>query len=96
MLRAVGEPRRIERAIKRLQGALKGIPSRSVRLTWRGGELRTTIYWARDDAYWWAVEPRPARGRLISQVMLSRLVGASGAWPSSSASRAGRGSNAHQ
>jgi hypothetical protein len=29
----------------------------------------------------------PARGRLISQVMLSRLVGASGAWPSSSASR---------
>ncbi len=58
MLRAVGEPRRIERAIKRLQGALKGIRSRSVRLTWRGGELRTTIHWARDDAYWWAFEPR--------------------------------------
>ena len=58
MLRAVGEPRRIERAIKRLHGALKGIPSRGVRLTWRGGELRTTIHWARDDAYWWAFEPR--------------------------------------
>src|SRR5512144_294979 len=58
MLRAVGEPRRIERAIKRLQGALKGIPSRGVRLTWRGGELRTTIHWARDDAFWWAFEPR--------------------------------------
>ena len=43
MLRAVGDPRRIERAIKRLQGALKGVPSRAVRLTWRGGELRTTI-----------------------------------------------------
>jgi hypothetical protein len=65
MLRAVGEPRRIERAIKRLQGALKGIPSRGVRLTWRGGELRTTIHWARDDAYWWAVEPRPARDALL-------------------------------
>lgn len=60
MLRAVGEPRRIERAIKRLQGALKGIPSRGVRLTWRGGELSTTIHWARDDAYWWALEPRQA------------------------------------
>jgi hypothetical protein len=65
MLRAVGEPRRIERAIKRLQGALKGIPSRGVRLTWRGGELRTTIHWARDDAYWWALEPRPARDALL-------------------------------
>src|ERR687892_288525 len=65
MLRAVGEPRRIERAIKRLQGALKGIPSRAVRLTWRGGELRTTIQWARDDAYWWALEPRPARDALL-------------------------------
>jgi hypothetical protein len=40
------------------------------------------------------------RGRLISQVMLSRLVGAWGAWPSSSACRgvvvAWRGSKAHQ
>ncbi len=60
MLRTVGEPRRIDRAIKRLQSALKGIPSRGVRLTWRGGELRTTIHWARDDAYWWAFEPRQA------------------------------------
>jgi len=58
MLRVVGEPRRIKRAIMRLQGALRGIPSRGVRLTWRGGELRTTIHWARDDAYWWALEPR--------------------------------------
>src|SRR5918994_1418712 len=65
MLRAVGEPRRIERAIKRLHGALKGIPSRGVRLTWRGGELRTTIHWARDDAYWWALEPRPTRDALL-------------------------------
>ena len=65
MLRAVGEPRRIERAIKRLQGALKGIPSRGVRLTWRGGELRTTIHWARDDAFWWAFEPRRARDALL-------------------------------
>src|SRR5476649_1083346 len=38
----------------------------------------------------------PTRGRLISQVILSRLVGASGAWPSTSASRACRGSTAHQ
>ena len=50
MLRVVGEPKRIDRAIKRLQGALKGVPARGVRLTWRGGELRTTIHWARDDA----------------------------------------------
>ena len=63
MLRVVGEPRLIERAIKRLQGALKGVPSRGVRLTWRGGELRTTIHWARDDAFWWAVEPRGATAR---------------------------------
>lgn len=63
MLRVVGEPRPIERAIKRLQGALKGVPSRGVRLTWRGGELRTTIHWARDDAFWWAVEPRGATVR---------------------------------
>src|SRR3954470_23272475 len=60
MLRAVGEPRRIDRAIKRLQGALKGVPARAVRLTWRGGELRTTIHWARDDRFWWAFEPRSA------------------------------------
>jgi hypothetical protein len=65
MLRVVGEPRRIDRAIKRLQGALKGIPARSVRLTWRGGELRTTIHWARDDAFWWAFEPRRARDALL-------------------------------
>ena len=63
MLRVVGEPRRIERAIKRLQGALKGVPARGVRLTWRGGELRTTIHWARDDAFWWAVEARDASSR---------------------------------
>ena len=65
MLRVVGEPRRVDRAIRRLQGALKGIPSRSVRLTWRGGELRTTIHWARDDAFWWAFEPRTARDALL-------------------------------
>lgn len=65
MLRAVGEPRRIDRAVRRLQGALKGIPARSVRLTWRGGELRTTIHWARDDAFWWAVEPRARREALL-------------------------------
>jgi hypothetical protein len=65
MLRAVGEPRRIDRAIRRLQGALKGIPARGVRITWRGGELRTTIHWARDDAYWWALEPRTARDALL-------------------------------
>src|SRR3954470_24195506 len=62
MLRAVGEPRRIDRAIKRLQGALKGVPARAVRLTWRGGELRTTIHWARDARFWWAFEPRNAAG----------------------------------
>jgi len=62
MLRAVGEPRRIDRAIRRLQGALKGVPARAVRLTWRGGELRTTIHWARDDSFWWAFEPRNAAG----------------------------------
>ena len=58
MLRAVGEPRRIDRAIRRLQGALPGIPARGVRLTWRGGELRTTIHWARDDSFWWSLESR--------------------------------------
>jgi hypothetical protein len=61
MLRAVGEPRRIDRAIRRLQGALKGVPARAVRLTWRGGELVTTIHWARDDHFWWAFEPRAAK-----------------------------------
>lgn len=61
MLRAVGEPRRIDRAIRRLQGALKGVPARRVRLTWRGGELSTTIHWARDDHFWWAFEPRAAK-----------------------------------
>ena len=63
MLRVVGEAKRIDRAIKRLQGALKGVPARGVRLTWRGGELRTTIHWARDDQFWWAVEPRSATAR---------------------------------
>ena len=61
MLRAVGEARRIDRAIRRLQGALKGVPARGVRLTWRGGELRTTIHWARDDSFWWAFEPGSAQ-----------------------------------
>ena len=61
MLRPVGEPRRIDRAIRRLQGALRGVPARGVRLTWRGGELRTTIHWARDDSFWWAFEPRSAQ-----------------------------------
>ena len=65
MLRPVGEPRRIDRAIRRLQGALKGVPARGVRLTWRGGELRTTIHWARDDSFWWAFEPRTARQALL-------------------------------
>ena len=60
MLQVVGDPRRIDRAIARLRGALKGVPARGVRLTWRGGELRTTIHWARDDAFWWAVERRDA------------------------------------
>jgi hypothetical protein len=65
MLRAVGEPRRVDRAIKRLQAMLKGVPARGVRLTWRGGELRTTIHWARDDGFWWAFEPKPARHALL-------------------------------
>jgi hypothetical protein len=60
MLQVVGDPRRIDRAIRRLQGALKGVPARGVRLTWRGGELRTVIHWARDDRFWWAFEPRSA------------------------------------
>ena len=58
MLQVVGDHRRIDKAIRRLQGALKGVPARAVRLTWRGGELRTTIHWARDDSFWWAFEPR--------------------------------------
>ena len=65
MLRVVGEARRIERAIRHLQSALKGVAARGVRLTWRGGELRTTIHWARDDAFWWAFEPRRARDALL-------------------------------
>jgi len=65
MLRVVGEPRRIDRAIRRLQGALKGVPARGVRITWRGGELRTTIHWARDDRFWWAFEPRGRRDALL-------------------------------
>jgi hypothetical protein len=65
MLRVVAEPRRIERAIRRLQVALKGVPARGVRLTWRGGELRTTIHWARDDRFWWAFEPRRERQALL-------------------------------
>ncbi len=65
MLQAVADPKRIDRAIKRLHGALKGVPVRGVRLTWRGGELRTTIHWARDDGFWWAVEPRHARDALV-------------------------------
>ena len=58
MLRTVGEPRRIDRAVRRLQAALRGIPARGVRLTWRGGELRTTIQRVRDDGFWFALEPR--------------------------------------
>jgi len=65
MLQVVGDPKRIDRAIKRLHGALKGVPARGVRLTWRGGELRTTIHWVRDDAFWWAVEPRHQRDALV-------------------------------
>jgi hypothetical protein len=44
---------------------LKGVPARGVRLTWRGGELRTAIHWARDDAFWWAIEPRADRHALL-------------------------------
>ena len=65
MLQVVAEPARIDRAIKRLHGALQGVPARGVRLTWRGGELRTTIHWAVDDGFWWAVEPRHARDALV-------------------------------
>jgi len=65
MLQVVGDPKRIDKAIRRLRGALKGVPARGVRLTWRGGELRTTIHWARDDRFWWAFEPRSARNALL-------------------------------
>jgi len=65
MLEVLAEPKRIDRAIRRLHGALQGVPARSVRLTWRGGELRTTIHWARDDGFWWAVEPRHTRDALV-------------------------------
>src|SRR5260370_5266080 len=58
MLQVVGDRRRIDKAVRRLQGARKGVPARRVRRTWRGGELRTTIHWARDDSFWWAFEPR--------------------------------------
>ena len=50
MLRAVGEPRRIERAVRRLQAALRGIPARGVRLTWRGGELVAGVFAAANQA----------------------------------------------
>jgi len=36
-----------------------------VRLTWRGGELRTIIRWAREDRFWWAFEPRARREALL-------------------------------
>jgi hypothetical protein len=65
MLQVVGDPKRVDRAVKRLHGALKGVPARGVRLTWRGGELRTTIHWVRDDEFWWAVEPRHQRDALV-------------------------------
>src|SRR5260221_8357225 len=61
MLQVGGDPRGIDRAIKRLRRALKGVAAPGVRLTWRGGELRTTIHWARDDFFWWAFEPRRVR-----------------------------------
>ena len=65
MLQVVGDHEEINRAIARLRGALTGVPARGVRLTWRGGELRTAIHWARDDAFWWAVEPRADRDTLL-------------------------------
>ena len=72
MLRAVGEPRRIDRAIRRLQGALKGVPARAVRLTWRGGELVTTIHWVRDDRFWWAFEARAAKEGVLGKTTGAR------------------------
>src|SRR5476651_2526011 len=65
MLQVVEDPNPIDRAINRLHGDLQGVPAGGVRLTWRGGELRTTIHWARDDDFWWAVEPRHARDALV-------------------------------
>lgn len=65
MLQVVGYSEGIDRAIARLRGALTGVPARGVRLTWRGGELHTDIHWARDDAFWWAVEPRADRDTLL-------------------------------
>lgn len=65
MLQVVGDPAGIDGAIARLRGALTGVPARGVRLTWRGGEMRTAIHWARDDAFWWAVEPRADRDMLL-------------------------------
>jgi len=65
MLQVVAEQRRIGRALKRLHGALQGVPARGVRLTWRGGELRTTLHWARDDGFWWAIAPRHTRDALV-------------------------------
>ena len=93
MLQVVGDPKRIDRAIKRLHGALKGVPARGVRLTWRGGELRTTIHWARDDAFWWAVEPRPdqrhdARHALLLGHAPDRAGASARASPASSTCRA--------
>ncbi|MFO1158864.1 MAG: hypothetical protein U1E60_08495 [Reyranellaceae bacterium] len=70
MLHVVEEPRRIERAVKRLHSALKGVPARNVRLTWRGGELTTTIRWMRDEGFWWALEARPARNAAAGRYAL--------------------------
>jgi hypothetical protein len=65
MLRVVTEPRRLRSAVRKLRGSLKGVPARGVRITWRGGELRTTLHWARDDRFWWAFEPRRGREALL-------------------------------
>lgn len=65
MLQVVGDSEGIDRAVARLRGALAGVPARGVRLTWRGGELRTDIHWACDDAFWWAIEPRADRDTLL-------------------------------
>jgi hypothetical protein len=65
MLQVVGDPEGIDGAIARLRAALTGVPARGVRLTWRGGELRTAIHWSRDDTFWWAIEPRTDRHTLL-------------------------------
>ncbi|MCW5734170.1 MAG: hypothetical protein KIS73_08590 [Enhydrobacter sp.] len=65
MLQVVGDSEGISRAIACLCGSLKGVPARGVRLTWRGGELRTAIHWARDDGFWWAVESRADRDSIL-------------------------------